>query len=1081
MAIGAWYKQILGGQDGQSGLLGEQTQVYDYDSTDFDVLWSDQNGKLGVLAQLQIRKRIVIVWDGSSNANADAIAKQLKPHLTPLDWALAFSIKLACDHLHEFRDGLGIHIIDLTGRKHDEWAMQMRHTLLAEMPWVKLYAPLIPDAHSYRNGYRPIVEQERNGHLINGVEKLLASSEGAHHSPNRKVLIQLAKQWAATLTHSEDHHDINNILGPYFLGVAPRESHTASMVNKLRWGMQYCRVERPIHWRGVGTLKKNVFGRQVSVLVIDDQLHCGWDDFSHRLFGIQSNNNAHRSSESCNSVENDSVKVTGYLAPDVLIEFLQTRAVFTKRNYQGQISQVHQSIVPEIVFLDLRLYANDEQTKRHARNLIKIAREKVCAPLAWPAIAQDELQSIEAWCEGACKTPRSADEALLLLPRLLALALPLTPIILFSSSGQSWIRERLKSYQNILTGFEKPRVLSNHEAVEAAIGALHQGLDKAVEMMRLRLQLAHAQQAAELAENEIKYKVLNYPLENCHIELYVDEGLKTEQGIISGMAFCVFTDKNEADSFQNYLQSEHKESGAVWAKNADSSGSPTATKLGKGYHLKGSSANALAQSKIVSAILEKNGLGFERRVLWSAIATRSSPHHSDSSDVSLATFPDASLDDVLRFNIEFALFALIPYFLKNSGGSGKIFSGSISIQLASRVIELQNKNQVAELANAFDIPSITSNLLLVSPKIRGFGAYFPLIRGWLHGWKAFTLVSHRTIKSIKTTTLSRGETSGISSEEAAERRLFHDIADWICAANGWEKSQGANVTRHSSQLRNALNTEGIFQNWYTSTDNTGVENGHGNFIQDSQDAITLMSALRAGYADHFPMAETTGQRFDEIRSDSLRIMLRNSNVQNCHPRLLNNEFCAPQRVILWSLLDDLEFADGPVLHSLLAGWQSIDSQIDQTEAGSAPTAGGATAETVHAEKICVAVNATADAVGSLSVDKSPLFDSQPLEKLISLTEDELTSRHPSGKKFKVVFGRYGPTTFLSECAVDGARARYHINNRRMTLLLGNKGWSNPVTVWAVEEEQNESYQHIGTMPLRVLAAKLVDGLWLLFE
>ena len=129
-----------------------RVQIINYGS-EFEDLWSraldSDEAPFGDVTDL------VVLWEGE--VRADPSDAMLSPHLTPLDWALLYSIR-ACDQ-SGIRDQ-SIHIVDLTGAQFREaYAMRQRHQWLAEMPWVGLYGALSPTdlpGIRYRKGYRPL-------------------------------------------------------------------------------------------------------------------------------------------------------------------------------------------------------------------------------------------------------------------------------------------------------------------------------------------------------------------------------------------------------------------------------------------------------------------------------------------------------------------------------------------------------------------------------------------------------------------------------------------------------------------------------------------------------------------------------------------------------------------------------------------------------------------------------------------------------------------------------------------------------------------------------------------------------------
>ena len=455
------------------------------------------------------------------------------------------------------------------------------------------------------------------------------------------------------------------------------------------------------------------------------------------------------------------------------------------------------------------------------------------------------------------------------------MALPLTPIILFSSTGQAWIKETLKPYQNIITGFEKPRILSNPEAVENSISALHESLDKAAKMMRLRLQLAHAQKAVEKAAEGCCQRTLE---SNHHIEIYADETGTIEEGIASGVAFCVFPSAEEANDLQDNLKcnvNPDLNDKGIGVINID----------GDEFELKkADDANACRVQTLANLL---NNVGIENRQSWSVIRTKMPGVEIDgNADVSLGTFPDSPLDCALRFNLEFSLFVLIPYLSSN-------FTGEVSVYLPTRDVGLGNNQLPTQVADAFDlrVPNYRGGTML---RTWPHGSGFPIARGWLHEWGDGGSSIYNKIKKIKMTTLGSrvGDRDNIIERCTEHRcdypRLFHGIADWVCSTN--------------RRPRNYLEEHDLFpsSNWFVSENEEITEGGR-----------ILMQALKASKL-------RSGSGSEDRDSDALRLILQNSYIARCDSDLLDSESCSQQRLILWALRDELNHATGQTLHLLCA-------------------------------------------------------------------------------------------------------------------------------------------------------------------
>lgn len=749
-------------------------------------------------------------------------------------------------------------------------------------------------------------------------------------------LKNLAAQWASSLIQSNDHHDINNVIGPDIIakGESERAGMPGAFLNRLSWsGIKLDESKNWTPWEAEAAARNELFGNSISVLVVDDNLQQGWGRFVCRLFGNQQfDEDCVFSQDNFSNLNknNPKIRIQGCLTAKPIIQFLE-KADFMRRNFSSQITDGRK--FSEIILLDLRLYTDETQARECLKNLLSIFKKKIensdQERLAWPKISLDEIQAINDWLNGSpVGLSFIPDQALLLLPKLLSLALPITPIILFSSTGQARLREPLKSYQNIFTGFEKPRVLSSPDMVLSSILILKDELEKAVKMMRLRLQLAHAQRAIELADT---YKIKNVKgkLTNQYIELFADETFSLEEGIASGLAVCIYPNENVSDELQDCFLYEFVNSGVVWARYKKFQD----PKLKKASKI--DSENIKEQVDLLTSLLNSDhNTQKNNRYLWSIVGTRVEGIVFELKNVSLAAFPDGSLDDALRYNLEFILFVLIPFFTKE----GNDFNGNVSIYLPSRDVHLtpasiEESKNIEEFASTLSenfglalrseplnngTDQCKSNadsgteITLKKQIITTFGSdtkksksnsIFPLVRGWLHEWKLTTPNVLERISKIKLTILGdpSDPNKSISLDAAMNRRLFHDIGDWACAF--------IKPNKKARILSDALKEKQIFHHWFVNGDCAKSPLDYQEwFIKDSQNSMTLMRALRATFTAGFQ---------DNSRSDILRIVLRNTYIVNIDERLLKNEHCIQQRMILWVLKESFFSSKGQDLHVLL--------------------------------------------------------------------------------------------------------------------------------------------------------------------
>lgn len=119
-----------------------------------------------------------------------------------------------------------------------------------------------------------------------------------------------------------------------------------------------------------------------------------------------------------------------------------------------------------IVFLDLRLFGtrSSSEDANFLGSLLELARqlpnsEGEALNLPWPGFERKELELITRSLRRGRQGTEGYHRALTLLPRLLAIAYPTLPIIIFSSTRQRAIIEALQPYGNIITDFHKPYLL----------------------------------------------------------------------------------------------------------------------------------------------------------------------------------------------------------------------------------------------------------------------------------------------------------------------------------------------------------------------------------------------------------------------------------------------------------------------------------------------------------------------------------------------------------------------------------------------------------------------------------------------
>ena len=728
--------------DGIRTALGDSVRVCHY-ALDFHELWSDAFNPEEV--------PVVIVWErGPSGVSSDPADRLLEPHVTPLDWALAWSLRRAAA-------GQNIPAIAIIDARIDDWgggwSWQVRRQLLADMPWVALAATVVrPDGASYL--HRPVLEStdtSAGGLLFRSEDHWSLAMEW---TPRRiadreyRALRLLWRLWAASLNESDEHHDINNIVGARILLAAARDelAHDASgcpaprdeaasptalaVLQKVAWCQKA--TSESIKWEVWQNKreKKYIFEKDPVVTLYDDMHATGWGrflfNFLHKLDS--------RVGEEC--------------TPDKLLSFLSERAMFDKRDFIQNVSEETNGR-PEIIFLDFRLYPRARRAERlnDTKTLLELAaRIAGCKTLAWDAIKQSEIDDLKDWLSrGAPEAEHWHDQSLLLLPRLLALALPLTPIILFSSTAQARIREQLKPYRNIFTGFQKPNSLGNPASIEIAIAALGSAMDQAMPMLRRRLQLAYVQTQAELLEaSRPKDRVQK------HFEIYFDES--GGRNLRSTAAIASFKSIEEADATadkMNVLFVERK------------------LTIKKSHAL--SQANIEDDLKILS-----EALGQDLQI--DIVSLKCEPSGSrDIAELSLKTFRDSRLDDAIYHNVCFVVFVYTNFVSEDA---------SISFHLATRTMYEPKLKELKEAYfQRFGLRSYEKEGKEDGTVVSyDHTSAFPLVRGWLRSWGRGLSLRSKKILSIIAKTIREGEYRTQRTNEFG--RPLHFIADWAAGFVG---------------------------------------------------------------------------------------------------------------------------------------------------------------------------------------------------------------------------------------------------------------------------------------------------------
>jgi hypothetical protein len=487
MELGQVYAQAL-----KLALAGK-AEVHHYANA-LPTLWS--NG-------LPATSPIVIVWDRKSLGKSSD-DRLLEKHLTPLDWALAWSLKQA-----DAKQPIpSIVIIDATaGNWKDTWAWSVRHQLLADMPWVTLSAPIVreDDKPLYKWTFSKAA-MDNGGVDEDGVIRKndrdaweLCLNSGTD-KPDPAPLERLNKLWIASLRLSDEHHDVNNIITPLMLLQSPEilDSPTEKvMLRRLQWtGM---RAPEPAMAANedlpAGNGVEKGKGRITRLVVLDDRVSRWWPVLANILeirygglppigAGLQDHNAFERV-----TLEDGPFEIWTATELNILVKQLESLSPL-----KGLENKLHftpgaeQQGVEEILLLDLDL--GPSSLSLHYEWIIRVAK-----------LLDDGGRSIHLF--GRRLIPEGGTDAALLratrgtpewrelltLPaRVLATIDPTLPIILFASTTKRDVIEVLRPFYNIVTGFDKPQLFGagDIDALESAKTRLYEAITRASQILAVR-------------------------------------------------------------------------------------------------------------------------------------------------------------------------------------------------------------------------------------------------------------------------------------------------------------------------------------------------------------------------------------------------------------------------------------------------------------------------------------------------------------------------------------------------------------------------------------------------------------------
>jgi hypothetical protein len=517
-------------------------------ASSFDALWrfGDRLWKW-----LRAGRLFVLVWDHTPLDAAGVSSLRTRDYVTAFDWVVALSLRMP-RHEPDLADQPHVVprvvIVDLASR-HQLGAPAVRmlprlqHPGVSAIPWLR------------------IVGAERIATVLG--ELLSTPAAVPPTGAERTLLAPLWRHALSDPSEPDDRHAIANLVGPRLLlrslaAASPRKiaGHAAAL-EALMDSLDLVPANRPSApsrpvARSEWTLK---FDR---VVLIDDMAEAGWADFLRGFLDLDEGELA-----ICTRPSRE--RLFGAQEDQTLMDFLAGALA------RGEPYPLFVGTHRPLIFLDLRLFAHAGTRTDECEflsNLLALAdaHHALSRPLSGPAIPDNEVRRLRGWiASGAPPDDTRAHVALTVLPRLLAIAMPMVPIIIFSSATSRRVADTLRPYGNLLLHFAKPTFFgaAPGPVVAEAVATLRHALSRAADVGRGRAAVRAALAERNIAKPE--------PLPAV-IEIYVDESGHAGPGgkatLTVGGLVIAYPDHATPAALSDSLRA----SGLQWGQDCDDPG-----------------------------------------------------------------------------------------------------------------------------------------------------------------------------------------------------------------------------------------------------------------------------------------------------------------------------------------------------------------------------------------------------------------------------------------------------------------------------------------------------------------------------
>jgi len=546
-------------------------KVIDYSSHDgFEWLWNEPS--LNEWLKGGGAKNLLIVWDDMPPA-LDMQPVNISAELTPFDWIVSIS-----HHLLQRDAPPALRVIILDGhsfRVPEAFGCRMADSLITALPWLGVVR-LLPNgqSRSVADGW----DEVRLKSILDAPSEIETLAGGAF----KPVIESFVHAWTGNLARAESHHDVNNLLGPILLlegfGARPKKhrGRDALLEHTRRLGLAPTgtMIDDKAWFDAKGLA--DTLGRPIRFVLVDDQVNNGWGDVIAAALGIQTTIDSSPVAPvradviECLAKDNG-VEVWATTNADPVITMLKTAVDsgtdqrFRLRLTSCDSQKTADNSPLEVLLFDLRLASDGGEEIEYFSKVLDLAEaltlQNTDGSRSWRPIINTELnqfrtfKDLREWVNNYAREPNAPAgrdtiylELLTFLARIVATIDMSLPIIVFSSTGQRGVVEEFKNYGNLITAFEKPRLLGyrSEDLLRETKSKWSTAIEQAADILRGRLAVQRTLTEGSAASAPVVLSTVKKYL----LELYIDEtGSEFRGGDVTVGGLIVIGPQNRTERF----------------------------------------------------------------------------------------------------------------------------------------------------------------------------------------------------------------------------------------------------------------------------------------------------------------------------------------------------------------------------------------------------------------------------------------------------------------------------------------------------------------------------------------------------